>query len=238
MGYYKQQIHEGMTVWTADREKLGKNVSLQGNMFVVEKGFFFPKDHTLNFEDISDVRGDDIYLKATKTDITESGALQGQQAADDINRPLAGDDLGRSRASDDLRRDEEIRIPIVEEEISTEKHAREAGSVVIHKGVVTEEEQISVPVTKEKVYVERVETDRPLEAQDKATFEDEEIRVPIMEEQVEVQKRPVVKEEVRVRKTTEQEKRSTSGQVRKEKVDIKEQGEVERLNKDRERRPR
>jgi uncharacterized protein (TIGR02271 family) len=52
------------------------------------------------------------------------------------------------------------------------------------------------------------------------SFRDEDIRGPVMEEEVEIHKRPVVKEEVRARKRTHTEERDVSGEVRKEDIEI------------------
>jgi uncharacterized protein (TIGR02271 family) len=52
------------------------------------------------------------------------------------------------------------------------------------------------------------------------TFGEEEARIPVREEEVEVSKRPVVKEEVRARKETRTEPEEVSGEVRKESVRV------------------
>ncbi len=52
-------------------------------------------------------------------------------------------------------------------------------------------------------------------------FREDETRIPLMEEEVQVSKRPVVKEEVRAHKTTRTETRDVSGEVRKEDIEVK-----------------
>jgi uncharacterized protein (TIGR02271 family) len=51
-------------------------------------------------------------------------------------------------------------------------------------------------------------------------FREEDVTIPVLEEEVEVKKRPVVKEEVRARKETHTEPRDVSGEVRKEDIKI------------------
>ena len=51
-------------------------------------------------------------------------------------------------------------------------------------------------------------------------FQEEDIRIPVTEEEVEVTKRPVVKEEVRVQKEARTETEPVSGEVRKEEVKV------------------
>ena len=50
--------------------------------------------------------------------------------------------------------------------------------------------------------------------------EDGEIRIPIIEEEIVVEKRPVVKEEIRLRKNVVEEEEVVEADVRKEEIDI------------------
>jgi uncharacterized protein (TIGR02271 family) len=50
--------------------------------------------------------------------------------------------------------------------------------------------------------------------------EDGEIRIPIIEEEIVVEKRPVVKEEIRLRKNVVEEEEVIEEEVRKEEVDV------------------
>jgi uncharacterized protein (TIGR02271 family) len=60
---------------------------------------------------------------------------------------------------------------------------------------------------------------------------DREIRVPLSEEQVRVEKRPVVKEEVTVGKKKVQESRQVNEQVKHEELKVDRQGDVNRERK-------
>ena len=122
-----------------------------------------------------------------------------------------------------LARDErEVRVTRSEEELAIGKRAVEAGEVGVRKTVETERVRESVPVTREEVTVER----RPVEAGAAADVElrEDTIRVPITEEEVTVEKRVVPKEEVVIRKEAVQEERVVEDTVRKERVDVDEQG--------------
>ena len=50
--------------------------------------------------------------------------------------------------------------------------------------------------------------------------------MPVREEEVEIHKRPVVKEEVRVSKTPRREERRAEGEIRREDVKIDKEGDV------------
>jgi len=111
------------------------------------------------------------------------------------------------------------RLTRSEEEVEIGKRERQAGEV--HVGKHVETERISQPVSKrrERVYVERrpVSGDTPRDA----TFDNEEIRVPVTEEEAFVDKRPVVKEELVVGKETVEDTETIETDVRKERFDIK-----------------
>jgi len=113
-----------------------------------------------------------------------------------------------------------------EEELHARKQQVEAGEVHVRKEVKTEHKTIDVPVKREEVVVER----HPV-AGGTASSADirpgEEIRVPVMEEQVRVEKTPVVKEEVRVGKRQVQETEQVGGPVRKEEVRVERKGDVD-----------
>ena len=116
------------------------------------------------------------------------------------------------------------RLTRSEEEVEIAKRERQAGEVTVGKHIETE--RISQPVTKrrERVYVER----RPVSGDSAlgATFDNDEIRVPVTEEEVVVDKRPVVKEELVVGKETVEDTETIETDVRKERFDIKDDGKL------------
>ena len=88
----------------------------------------------------------------------------------------------------------------MEEELTATVREQEAGAVRIEKDVVTEERTLDVPVTEERVRVERRVVDRPVSAADADAFEETVIDVPLRSETVDVQKQARVAEEVVVSK--------------------------------------
>jgi len=122
--------------------------------------------------------------------------------------------------------EDQERIELREEELRAEKEQVEAGEVRLRKEVVEEQKSIDVPVTREEVVVEKhsVGGRRPAAGD---IGEDDEIRVPVMEEEVRVEKTPVVKEEVTVGKRKVQDTERVSGTVRKEEVRIEREGDVD-----------
>ena len=118
--------------------------------------------------------------------------------------------------------EDELRVQRVEEELRAGTREREAGQVNVRKRVRTDREQIRVPKRREEVRVERVPVEEGA-ASSEPNVTDDEIRIPIVEEEVVVEKRPVVKEEIRLRKDVAQEEEVVERDVRKEEVEIDDQ---------------
>lgn len=112
-----------------------------------------------------------------------------------------------------------------EEHLRATKQPVETGEVRLRKEVVTEHQTFEVPVQREEVVIER----RPVSGS--ACSSDikagEEIRIPVKEEQVNVQKETVLKEEVSVGKRKVQDTKQVSGTVRKEEVRVEREGDVD-----------
>lgn len=105
------------------------------------------------------------------------------------------------------------RMPLHEEELVAKKQTVQRGEAKVGKQVVTEQKQIDVPVTHEEPYIERQPVaKRPAETE----IGQGEIKVPVMAEQAQADKRTVVKEEVKVGKRPVTETQQVSDAVRRE----------------------
>jgi uncharacterized protein (TIGR02271 family) len=107
---------------------------------------------------------------------------------------------------------QERRVPVREEELTARKEWEEAGEVRVEKEVVREERHMRVPVVREEVEIERVRVDRPSDQGPR----EEEIRIPIHEEDVAVGKQPRVVEEIVIRKRPVTTEREVVGTVERE----------------------
>lgn len=132
------------------------------------------------------------------------------------------EDEGVGERESDLEDEDELRVGRTEEELRASKRERETGGVNVRKRVRTDREQMSVPKRRERVKVERV----PAEGESSETeIGEDEVRVPVTEEEVEVTKRPVQKEEIRIRKEAVEEEEVIEEDVRKEEVDVDDESE-------------
>jgi uncharacterized protein (TIGR02271 family) len=147
---------------------------------------------------------------------TETGAFRGH----------AEDDEGVSQsAGSDLEDEDELRVQRTEEELAAGTREREAGQLKVRKRVRTDREQIEVPTRHEEVSVERVPASG--EATE-AEIGDDEVVVPVTEEEVVVGKRPVVKEEVRIRKDVVEDTETVEEDVRREEIEVEDETSASR----------
>src|SRR5215212_6155458 len=123
--------------------------------------------------------------------------------------------------------EDDVRVRRSEEEIKVETREREAGEMRVRKRVRTETERLTVPKKHVEVSVERVPVEGAVPEGDEAAtapqIGEEEIVVPVVEEEIVVEKRPVVKEEIRIRKRAVEEVEIVEEDVRREEVEIDDQ---------------
>ena len=251
-------FREGDEVFAGDGDKLGKVVAVQPDYLVVKQGFFFPTDYYVPTGAVTNYEDGEIHLGVTKDEALTQGwdaaPAEGHAVAADgelhpptataaggaggtgaalrhggeehpgaavEHRTVAGDVLHAAEA-------EVLRVPVHEEELTATTRERELGGVRVEKSVVAEERTLEVPVTEERLRVERRVVDRPAEAGDATAFQESTIEVAIRGEEVEVQKRARVVEEVEVAKEAVQRTERVAGTVRREQVRVEERLDADR----------
>ncbi|HCI79337.1 MAG TPA: hypothetical protein DHW02_06580 [Ktedonobacter sp.] len=179
------------------------------------------------------------------TDATRTGMPASQRSANNINNdadtsdtvmPLnttgydatqTGSNATTNQSADytNTGTDEAQRLRLREEQLNVNKQPVQTGEVQLHKDVVEEQKTVNVPVTHEEVYVERrpatgnVDDNTPI-------GEGEDIRVPVSEEKVNVDKNTVVTGEVAVGKRAVQENQQVSDTVRREEARLDQDGDL------------
>jgi uncharacterized protein (TIGR02271 family) len=148
---------------------------------------------------------------------------------------LTADTYGMTERRADFDETDTTHIPVSEEELRVQKHARERGRVRIHKNVVEEQQTMDVPVREEEVHVERHRVDDATRAADVPSdaFQERDVEVPVYGEDVDVSKEQVVREEVDISKTARQRNKRVSDTVRREEVHV----EGEDIDEDQSRSP-
>lgn len=111
--------------------------------------------------------------------------------------PLGADDL---ECLGEVRDESTTVSPVVEEVVEVEKRLVESGRVRVSKIVREREEIVDEPLLREEVEVERVAVNRIVEGAAPVRHEDDVMIVPVYEEVLVVEKRLMLKEELRIRK--------------------------------------
>lgn len=137
-----------------------------------------------------------------------------------------GDELATHGSGDAARRQEgEQTVQLREEELRARKTPVEAGTVSVRKDVVEEPRSLDVSVAREEVTIDR----RPVErrpSEEPVGAGGESISVPVMEEQVSVEKRPVVTEEITIDKRQVQDTETVSATIQREEARVETKGDV------------
>ncbi len=117
-------------------------------------------------------------------------------------------------------------LKLYEERLIANKNRQKTGEVAIGKRVETETAQVSVPVEKERVIVERTNPRDTREvAPGEADFREGEVaRVEVYEESADIQKKAFVREEVGIRKEVERDTVDRTETLRREELDVDTKG--------------
>jgi len=237
-------LTSGMDVEASDGANVGKVHEVLDQHLLVSKGFFFPQDYYIPFSAINSADGGTVYLNVTK----DQALNQGWDAVPDtttqvytdqpvVERTAETDTLGYGTRQENysttggtapftheadtghLETDDKIDITLSEEELTARKREVERGQVRVDKDVIVEDQTLDVPVTEEHVHVSRRVVDRDVLPGD-TSFEEGTIEVPVHGEEVELEKRARVREEVEISKDAVQDVERVSGTVRHEEVRI------------------
>jgi uncharacterized protein (TIGR02271 family) len=160
--------------------------------------------------------------------------LEGVSSGEVVSLPASVSDIGREHEARFGRTateaEGEARLKRSEEELDITKRDGVTGDVELTKRVETE--HVTRPVSRmhEEVEVERRPAERGMRAGE-AEFRDEEIRIPVREEEIEVRKHPEVKEEVVVRTRPVVEEEEVEADLRRERIDVEKHGSAEERNR-------
>jgi uncharacterized protein (TIGR02271 family) len=119
------------------------------------------------------------------------------------------------------------RIQLLGEILRVHKERVSRGEVRLRKEVVTERQNVEVPTSREELVIERI-PGHGQEASGQIGSGEKEVRVPLSEERVRVEKKPVVNEEVHVGKRQVQDTKRVTDQVRHEELRSETEGDVDK----------
>ena len=238
----------GIRVRGAAGRDLGRLLAWGDDGFIVEQGWLVPRQFLGTREQIAELRDDELRLRVERLapcDIDDSpgdwgyvtplvdrteAATSGQLACVDerewyaaADDPYAAGDRPsvQGRAAGAAPR--ATHIPLVEEVASFDKRLRVTERIRVRVVVKTEQRTIVMPVRRQEVVVERV----PVLADEPASLEPGErvdvprvTVIPVLEEEVEICKHPVVREEVRITRTFRRDHERLTADLRREVADV------------------
>ena len=128
---------------------------------------------------------------------------------------------GDASAPASVSKAKKINIPVIEEVATVKKRTVESGRVRVSKRVTEHEELVDEPLLHQEVKVERVQINRYVDTVPEIRHEGDVMVIPVVEEQIVVQKRLLLREEIRVKKELVEMHQPQTVKLRKETVDIK-----------------
>lgn len=111
-------------------------------------------------------------------------------------------------------------IPVIEEELVTGTQEVKTGSIRVHKTVDRIRKTVEMPAVRDVVRVTRVTLNRPVSAMPEMREEGDILIIPVVEEEVVIQKRLVLKEEIHVHRRRVRERVSKSVTLDRENAEI------------------
>lgn len=112
-------------------------------------------------------------------------------------------------------------FPVIEEEAFLDKRVVETGKVRISKRISEREELIDEPLFREEVTIERVAVNQYVDQPPQIRHEGDVMIIPVVQEQLVMQKRLVLVEELRVRKQVVETHQPQSVTLRREEIDVR-----------------
>jgi uncharacterized protein (TIGR02271 family) len=230
------ELHEGMDVYDTNNEKVGSIAEIYdagttgqspsgGGYLRIPTGFLgLGKEHHVPFSAIRRVQENRVYLNVAKDQLDQLGYHQAPTPVDDQTSATTAAD--RTSADTAASTQAPRRVFLREEELVPRRRTVQTGEVDVHKEVVSEQRTLEVPVAHDEIVVERRSADRrPADQPVRETGEV--IKIPVREEEVTLEKQPVVYEEVDIAKRPVQETQRVSETVRREELRVEDKGDVE-----------
>jgi uncharacterized protein (TIGR02271 family) len=119
-------------------------------------------------------------------------------------------------------------IPLVEERVEVTKNEVETGRLRVRIGVDEREEQVAAELSRDEVEVRRVPRGVPLTELPGVRIEGDTTIIPVVEEEVVIEKRLILVEEIHVVRRTHTSTREVPVTVRAERAEVEREGNLER----------
>lgn len=187
----------------------------------------FNEGMALDYDYEERVRG--VYRSQPPLDAASSASMTGAVAAVPSNPTYNRDTYTYQQDSSlyGMNDQDHQSLKLYQERLVANKQRVKTGEVAVGKHVETETAQVSVPIEKERVVIERVTPADAGRVVDPGTVnfgEGEVARMEVYEETPDIHKEAFVREEVRVKKVVEHDTVEAQETVRREELDVDTQG--------------
>jgi uncharacterized protein (TIGR02271 family) len=135
-----------------------------------------------------------------------------------LNAPiqqLLGDDVQTERQTD-----RQTILPVVQEELDIERRVVESGRIRVNKRIETTESVVDEPLVHESYDIQRTSVNRIVDDVPKPHYDGDTLVLPILEEVLVVEKRLVLREEVRITPKREEVRDPQTHSLRREHVEV------------------
>jgi uncharacterized protein (TIGR02271 family) len=163
----------------------------------------------------------------TSEQTMRSGMTTGQSARSGITSTTQG--TRGATTGRNLQGEAQEKLLLHEEQLRVQKQAVETGEARLRKEVITEQKKIDVPLSREEVYIERRAGSGKIDNEPISAGETQ--WIPVREEQVTVEKQPIVREEVILGKRQVQENKQVADSIRREDARVEQTGNVHIQNR-------
>jgi uncharacterized protein (TIGR02271 family) len=195
-------------------EDFGEVQEVKDNYVLVQKGiinkkkFYIPKDQAESYD------GDVLKFKFSEQELSK---YQDEQSSTIMNAESNFDIIYENiQQQEEEEETNQQHVPLTQEKLNVSKVSQENQTTVTKKPI-TETKTVEVPVTREEISIERrppsgqTEAQSPIQSQEK-------IKIPLKREEVEVTKKPYVKEEIVITRKPVSETRQISEDIITEQI--------------------
>lgn len=218
-------VNPGTDVVDADGLHVGRVDDIRDGYLVVRKGRFFAGDYYIPFTAIASHDEATIYLNVVADDrATQIWQRQPGTTPRDETAGAQSSVVETEERLDFLTgRDGNVRVPVIREELAATTRPVVRGAVRVETRVTEQEETLEVPVTEERIRIQRRRFDKDATASE-ITVDDGTFEIPFYGQDVDVEKHVRVIEEIIITREAVETVRRVSGTVRHEDVQFDESG--------------
>ena len=218
-------VEPGTDVVDAQGSHVGRIDDIRDGYLVVRKGRFFASDFYIPFGAIASHDETTIYLNVVADDAAAEvwhqrptpGARDGDDAAE------TGEMDSEERLEFLTDAEGNVRVPIIREELSATRRPVVRGQVRIETQIAEHEETLEVPVTEERVRIQRRRFEQDADGSD-ITIDGGTFKIPFYDDDVDLDRRVRVIEEIIITREAVETVRRVRGTVRTETADVLESG--------------